>query len=127
MSKRDDILASVNDQMTDITQALHTDSTPGALLLTIPQAAGLLGMSPRRLYTLVAQGALPEAMIIRLGRAVRLSGPRLWRWLGADGAGTDKTTEASAGSLIRVGTYNAVCQTGPDPESKQGANAGATR
>ncbi len=71
-----------------------------ALLLTVPQAARLLGMSPRRLYALVAQGILPATIIIRLGRAVRLSGPRLWRWLGADD--TDEAAATSASSLIRA-------------------------
>ncbi len=70
------------------------------LLLTVPQAARLLGMSPRRLYALVAQGAFPEGITIRLGRAVRLSRPRLWRWLGADDADVGDTTRASTGSPI---------------------------
>ncbi len=69
------------------------------LLLTVPQAARLLGMSPRRLYALVAQGALPEAVIIRLGRTVRLSGPRLHRWLGAD---KDEVTAEDAGSIVEM-------------------------
>ncbi len=70
------------------------------LLLTVPQAARLLGMSPRRLYALVAQGAFPEGITIRLGRAVRLSGPRLRRWLGATGADTGKVTPPGTCSPI---------------------------
>ncbi len=70
------------------------------LLLTVPQAARLLGMSPRRLYALVALGTFPEGITIRLGRAVRLSRPRLWRWLGADNADVGDTTRASTSSHI---------------------------
>ena len=55
-----------------------------SLLMTVREAAPLFGLSERRLYALVAQGALPEGLVIRLGRTIRLSGPRLRRWLGAD-------------------------------------------
>ena len=57
-----------------------------SMLMTVREAAPLLGLSERRLYALVAQGALPEGLVIRLGRAIRLSGPRLRRWLGAESA-----------------------------------------
>lgn len=55
------------------------------LLLTVPETAGLLRLSPRRLYALIAQHKLPEGIVVRFGRAVRVSQPRLRCWLGADG------------------------------------------
>ncbi len=62
----------------------------GPLLLAVPRAAALLGLSPRRLYDLAASGALPEGIVIRLGRTVRISRPRLLRWLEGEGLeGTD--------------------------------------
>ena len=54
------------------------------LVITVREGARLLGVSERRLYALVAGGVLPEGIVIRLGRAIRLSGPRLRHWLGAD-------------------------------------------
>jgi len=54
------------------------------LLLTVPETAGLLRLSPRRLYALIAQHKLPEGVVVRFGRAVRVSQPRLRGWLGAD-------------------------------------------
>ena len=66
------------------------------LVITVREGAQLLGVSERRLYALVADGALPEGIVIRLGRAVRLSGPRLRRWLGVDtnqeGLGPERPT-----------------------------------
>ena len=66
------------------------------LVITVREGAQLLGVSERRLYALVADGALPEGIVIRLGRAVRLSGPRLRRWLGVDtnqeGPGPERPT-----------------------------------
>lgn len=56
------------------------------LLLTVPETAALLRLSPRRLYALIAQRMLPESLIVRFGRAVRVSQPRLRCWLGADEA-----------------------------------------
>ncbi len=54
------------------------------LLLTIPEAASTLGVSPRRLYALAATpGALPDGLVVHLGRSVRVSRPMLQRWLGA--------------------------------------------
>lgn len=54
------------------------------LLLTVPETAGLLRLSPRRLYALIAEHKIPEGIVVRLGRAVRVSQPRLRSWLGAD-------------------------------------------
>ena len=53
------------------------------LLLTVPEAAERLGMSTRRLYCLIAEGMLPDSVVIRFGRSIRVSGPRLMQWLGA--------------------------------------------
>lgn len=60
------------------------------LLLTIPETAELLRLSPRRLYTLIAEHKVPEGVVVRFGRAVRVSQPRLRCWLGAT---TSRETE----------------------------------
>jgi predicted DNA-binding transcriptional regulator AlpA len=58
---------------------------PDRLLLTVKEAALLCGLSPRQLYELCARrDALPTGLVIRLGRSVRLSRPRLRAWLGED-------------------------------------------
>ncbi len=49
----------------------HVPNVSEKLLLTVPEAAERLGMSGRRLYTLIAQKALPDAAVIRLGNAGR--------------------------------------------------------
>jgi len=59
------------------------------LLLTVPETAGLLRPSPRRLYALIAQHMLPEGVVVRFGRGVRVSQPRLRCWLGADPLGVE--------------------------------------
>jgi excisionase family DNA binding protein len=51
----------------------------GALLLTIQQAASLLGIPPRRLYRMAAEGRLPG--VRRIGRTLYLARPELARWL----------------------------------------------
>ena len=58
------------------------------LLLTIREAAPFFGLSERRLYALIAQGELPPDLVVHFGRAVRLSRPRLLRWLGVTEDGT---------------------------------------
>jgi len=64
------------------------------LLLSVPEAAKLLGLSPRRLYALIAEHQVPEGIVIHLGRSVRLSRARLLSWLGA----TDMNTHSSESS-----------------------------
>ena len=65
-----------------------TRSTNEKLLLSVPEAAALLGLTSRRLYAHIAEHRLPEEIVVRLGRSVRLSRPRLLQWLGAaDDAG----------------------------------------
>jgi len=52
------------------------------LLLSVPEAAKLIGISERRLYLLAGTpGVLPEGLVVRLGRSVRISRPRLRAWL----------------------------------------------
>ena len=58
--------------------------TDERLLLTVPETAALLRLSPRRLYALIAQRMLPEGLIVRFGRAVRVNQPRLRCRLGAN-------------------------------------------
>ncbi len=60
--------------------------TDNRLLLTVPETAALLRLSPRRLYALIAEHILPDGVVVRFGRAVRVSHPRLRSWLGADGS-----------------------------------------
>jgi excisionase family DNA binding protein len=70
------------------------------LLLTVREASRLLGLSERRLYALIAEKALPEGVVVRLGRAIRLSAPRLRRWLGVDASwgGVEPETPTADGT-----------------------------
>ncbi len=53
------------------------------LLLRVPTAAPQIGISTRRLYELAAKpGALPEGLVVRLGRSLYISRQRLEEWLG---------------------------------------------
>jgi excisionase family DNA binding protein len=51
---------------------------PGRLVLTYQEAAELLGVSPRSVWTLVNTGALPAA---RIGRSVRIPRTELEKYL----------------------------------------------
>lgn len=63
--------------------AVRTLRPDERLLLKVPEAALVLGCSARRLYTLAATpGVLPDGLIVRLGRSIRISRPVLERWLG---------------------------------------------
>jgi excisionase family DNA binding protein len=57
------------------------------LLLTVTEAAGLLGLSPCRLYALIAERQLPPGVVIRFGRAVRVSRVPFLRWLHGESRG----------------------------------------
>ena len=74
------------------------------LLITVREAARLMGVSERRLYALVADGVLPEGIVIRLGRAIRLSAPRLRRWVGADASQDGSEPETPAGGTNWIAT-----------------------
>ena len=54
---------------------------PDAQLLTIPQAAALLCLSPRKTWELTATGELPT---VRIGRAVRIDRRDLEAWIDAN-------------------------------------------
>jgi hypothetical protein len=61
---------------------MQSNGTP-PLLLRVPTAAPQIGISPRRLYELAAKpGALPEGLVVRLGRSLYISRQRLEEWLG---------------------------------------------
>ncbi len=63
----------------------HGASTP--LLITVQVAAPMLALTPRALYRLAAMpGALPDGLVVRLGRSVRISRLRLEAWVGASAA-----------------------------------------
>lgn len=53
------------------------------LLLTIKQAAEILGLSPRMVYEFANRKVFPEGLVIRLGKSMYISRPRLEIWLGA--------------------------------------------
>jgi excisionase family DNA binding protein len=54
------------------------------LLLNLPQAAVLLGVSPRTVKRLASAGELPEGAVTRIGRRRLLNRLVLERWV-ADG------------------------------------------
>jgi predicted DNA-binding transcriptional regulator AlpA len=57
--------------------------TSGRLLMTVPEAARLSGLSPKRLYELSSRpGAIPAGVVIRIGRSVRISRSRFLAWIG---------------------------------------------
>lgn len=53
------------------------------LLLTVPEAADLLGLNYQTLYKYVREGRLPDRCVVRLGRTVRISRPALVSWVAA--------------------------------------------
>ncbi|MCC7202412.1 MAG: helix-turn-helix domain-containing protein [Nitrospirae bacterium] len=53
------------------------------LLLTVKEAAEVLGLSPRMVYEFANRKMFPEGVVIRLGKSMYLSRPRLEIWLGA--------------------------------------------
>lgn len=59
-------------------------ATNAGLLMTIREAAQLLGQPERRLYRWAAEGRLPG--VRRFGRAVYVSREELERWLVGNGA-----------------------------------------
>lgn len=50
------------------------------LLLTIPEAATLLGVSPQTVYRWVSTGVLPPALLLRIGEGIRIKRPLLEAW-----------------------------------------------
>ena len=52
-------------------------------LLTIPQAAVLLGVTTKRMYDLAKR--LPPGVVLKLGGSVRLHRLRLEEWMAAGG------------------------------------------
>ena len=56
-------------------------------LITVPEAADLLRVSPARAYELVRTGVLPPGVGVRLGRQVRIDREKLESWLAEGGRG----------------------------------------
>lgn len=64
------------------------NSTPKpTLLLTPPQAAEALAISPRKLWGMTASGEIPH---VRLGRSVRYPVDELQRWINDRKKGGDR-------------------------------------
>ena len=57
-------------------------------LITIPQAARVLGLSENRVYDLARQGRIP---IVRLGRQIRIDTDVFDEWIRAGGCGLSET------------------------------------
>lgn len=64
-------------------QTLRHPKWPPDDLLKVPEAAKLLGVNPETLYRLIKAGKFPPA--IRIGASIRVSVPRLERFLHGDG------------------------------------------
>ena len=56
----------------------NTTDTNGTLLLKTPQAAKLLGISPRKLWELANCGEIPS---LRIGRCLRFRKKSLEEWI----------------------------------------------
>ena len=63
---------------------MQKPSENGCLTLTEPEAARLLGISPRKLWSLRQAGEIPY---IRFGRSVRYVKSQLEQWLSASQEG----------------------------------------
>lgn len=48
-------------------------------LLTVPQVAKLIGLAPRTVWKMIAEGRIPEP--IRVGRYVRFKASEVDRWI----------------------------------------------
>jgi excisionase family DNA binding protein len=59
-------------------------------VLTVPEAARLLRVSPKTVYALVAAQQIPGWR--RLGRAIRFDRRALLHWLGQGGGASDGST-----------------------------------
>lgn len=69
-----------------MTTAANTNPTEGAILLKVRDAAPLLGCAgkPNEVYRMAAQ--FPPGVMVRIGRRVRISRPKLEAWLREQGA-----------------------------------------
>ena len=65
---------------------MQNNTPTPALLLTPPQAAEALAISPRKLWSMTASGEIPH---IRLGRSVRYPVDDLQRWIDDQKEGGD--------------------------------------
>lgn len=68
---------------------------PSQILLTIPDAAACLSISPRALWRFIAEGRLT---VVRLGRSTRIRAAELERFIAEQSR--DSATEASAGRQL---------------------------
>ncbi len=66
------------------------------LLLRADEAADLLGVSARAIYRLIAEHKIPDDLVVRLGRSVRISRPRLLAWLDGTSPAPQESREVKA-------------------------------
>ena len=65
------------------------DSPGPCVLMRVPEAAQLAGVTPRVLYQWIERGVLPEAVVLRAGRAIYLKRGPLVAWLDGGRASQD--------------------------------------
>jgi len=62
---------------------MTSNTAPPPDLITVPAAARRLGVSPNTIYRLAASDAAPT-WVLRIGKSIRVSVPRLERFLHGD-------------------------------------------
>lgn len=72
------------------------DNTPGPALLRARDAAAVLGVSARLLYSWVSHGVLPREVVVRAGRAIYLRRSALLAWAGCHDEGVQNGFTHSA-------------------------------
>lgn len=65
-------------------RAAATVTIPAGLpvIIGVPEAAEILGVSRRQVYSMVQHRAFPEGVVVRVGRSVLIIRPRLLAWAG---------------------------------------------
>lgn len=61
-------------------------------LLTVPQVAKLIGLAPRTVWRMIAEGRTPAT--IRVGRYVRFKASEVNDWIGSGCPSIEKKSEA---------------------------------
>jgi excisionase family DNA binding protein len=95
--------------------AMSSDRSDIPVLLRVREAAALLGVSERVLYSWAARKVIPSECVVRSGRALYFSRPRLLQWLGA--ADAAPRPPATAPGERPSEAHLPVCQTGREHEA----------